>query len=122
MKIKTSEATPRQLDWLVAKLEFDAPAIHGGVVHAMHEYMPWAPSTDWNHGMPIVERECMASSCFAPLPESMHYDPANPTRKQWFFWTGKTGMVAGPTLLIAAMRCYVASKLGDEVDVPEELT
>ena len=26
----------------------------------------------------------------------------------------------GPTLLIAAMRCFVASKLGDEVDVPEE--
>jgi hypothetical protein len=28
----------------------------------------------------------------------------------------------GPTPLIAAMRCYVASKLGDEVDIPEELT
>ena len=28
----------------------------------------------------------------------------------------------GPTPLIAAMRCYVASKLGDEVDVPDELT
>lgn len=27
----------------------------------------------------------------------------------------------GPTPLIAAMRCYVASKLGDEVDIPEEL-
>ena len=27
----------------------------------------------------------------------------------------------GPTPLIAAMRRYVASKLGDEVDVPEEL-
>jgi len=27
----------------------------------------------------------------------------------------------GPTPLIAAMRCYVASKLGEEVDVPEEL-
>ena len=24
--------------------------------------------------------------------------------------------------LIAAMRCYVASKLGDEVEVPKELT
>jgi hypothetical protein len=24
--------------------------------------------------------------------------------------------------LIAAMRCYVASKLGDEVNVPKELT
>ena len=25
------------------------------------------------------------------------------------------------TPLVAAMRCYVASKLGDEVDIPEEL-
>lgn len=28
----------------------------------------------------------------------------------------------GPTRLIAAMRCFVASKLGDAVEVPEELT
>jgi mannose-1-phosphate guanylyltransferase len=28
----------------------------------------------------------------------------------------------GGTYLEAAMRCYVASKLGDEVDIPEELT
>lgn len=27
----------------------------------------------------------------------------------------------GPTPLIAAMRCFVASKLGDEVEVPDEL-
>ncbi len=27
----------------------------------------------------------------------------------------------GPTPLIAAMRCYVASKLGDEIEIPEEL-
>jgi len=27
----------------------------------------------------------------------------------------------GTTPLIAAMRCYVASKLGDEVDIPTEL-
>jgi len=27
----------------------------------------------------------------------------------------------GPTPLIAAMRCYVASKLGDEVEIPQEL-
>jgi hypothetical protein len=27
----------------------------------------------------------------------------------------------GSTPLIAAMRCYVASKLGDEVEIPEEL-
>ena len=27
----------------------------------------------------------------------------------------------GPTQLITAMRCYVASKLGDEIEIPEEL-
>lgn len=27
----------------------------------------------------------------------------------------------GPTSLIAAMRCYVATSLGDEVEIPEEL-
>lgn len=26
----------------------------------------------------------------------------------------------GPTPLIAAMRCYVASKLGEEVEIPDE--
>jgi hypothetical protein len=29
---------------------------------------------------------------------------------------------SGETPLIAAMRCYVASKLGAEVQIPEELT
>jgi hypothetical protein len=29
--------------------------------------------------------------------------------------------VIGHTPLIAAMRCYVASKLGDEVEIPEGL-
>ena len=33
----------------------------------------------------------------------------------------KTAALTGPTPLIAAMRCYVASKLGDEVNVPEDL-
>ena len=27
----------------------------------------------------------------------------------------------GPTPLVAAMRAYVASKLGDEIDVPDDL-
>lgn len=28
---------------------------------------------------------------------------------------------AGPTALVAAMRCYVENKLGKEVEVPDEL-
>jgi hypothetical protein len=40
------------------------------------------------------------------------------------YWiaTGYLVEECAPTPLIAAMRCYVASKLGDEVDVPDELT
>jgi len=34
---------------------------------------------------------------------------------------GTQAKQSGPTPLIAAMRCYVASKLGDEIKLPEEL-
>ncbi len=39
-------------------------------------------------------------------------------------WCGKHGAFAGvaPTPLVAAMRCFVASKLGEEVTLPEELS
>lgn len=33
----------------------------------------------------------------------------------------RTSELIGPTPLIAAMRCYVASKLGDNVEIPEKL-
>lgn len=33
----------------------------------------------------------------------------------------KTSKLISPTPLIAAMHCYVANKLGDEVEIPEEL-
>lgn len=33
----------------------------------------------------------------------------------------KTSELTGPTPLIAAMRCYTKSKLGDEVEAPDTL-
>ena len=33
----------------------------------------------------------------------------------------ETAPFHGPTPLIAAMRCYVASNLGEEVEIPEEV-
>jgi len=33
----------------------------------------------------------------------------------------KTSDLIGPTPLTAAMRCFVASKLGEEVNIPQEL-
>lgn len=72
-------------------------------------------STDWSQGGPIIERERIR---IVPFPPSR-------TKEGWWagfdYTTGASIGCAGPTPLIAAMRCYVASKLGDEVDVPEEL-
>jgi len=38
-------------------------------------------------------------------------------RKVTTGWTN----ASGPTPLIAAMRCFVASKVGDEVEIPDIL-
>ncbi len=69
-------------------------------------------STDWSQGGPIIEREKIRLDIDV---ESLEwYADVNQTPGCWLY--------SGPTPLIAAMRCFVASKLGDEVDVSEELT
>jgi hypothetical protein len=79
-------------------------------------YEGYTPSTDWAQGGPIIEREgvCMV---FSPKD----------ARGAWYAVMGKNRFLSpdfegsGPTPLVAAMRCYVASKLGDEVEVPDEI-
>jgi hypothetical protein len=69
----------------------------------------WQPSTDWAQGGPIIEREKIAV---------WHRGDEWPWRAQQ---SDTSHLKGGTTPLIAAMRCYVASKLGDTVDIPEEL-
>ena len=97
--MKTSELHGAALDWAVAQCEY-FPVRHG-VDDNCPEY-----STDWSQGGPIIEREKIALY--------LNGDDG---------WTGEDGWkrATGPTPLIAAMRCYVAMKMGDEVDVPVEL-
>lgn len=123
--MKTSELTGAALDWAVAKCEglnIIGPdsdwidALKGGQ-HYEKYGEPWAIpsySTDWAQGGPIIEREGITIT-------HMGEDWESPwkARKGDGHWQDKYNY--GPTPLIAAMRCYVASKLGDEVDVPEEL-
>ena len=79
-------------------------------------FVDWTynPSGDWMQGGPIIEREEFTLS-HSPY-EHVFYGRARP-------WCAeKRGVMEyGPTPLIAAMRCYVASKLGDEVEIPAEL-
>ena len=119
MKIKTSELTGAALDWAVAKCEgqFERSPHTGNGENFLRlrrgnhrKTGVLFSSTDWSQGGPIIERERIPTE-WSPL---------------WGGWAARDLRNAalsftGPTLLIAAMRCYVASKLGDEVEVPEEL-
>ena len=110
--MKTSELTDAALDWAVAKCEVGEDFI--GEIDDPHFY-----STDWAQGGPIIERECIQITPYCPSSSQ----PKNPEYWAANMWL-ETEMVDqyGPTPLIAAMRCYVASKLGDEVEIPNELT
>ena len=105
--MNTSELTGAALDWAVAKCEGKFFAEAG------EKFKPaYSPSTNWAQGGPLIEREKISTNSDY---NGAHTDP-------WVAETYSGGtQLAGPTPLIAAMRCYVASKLGETVDIPEEL-
>jgi len=129
MKIKTSELTDAALDWAVARAKgIPAEELYiqnwGSVGKSIYRrnrdedgkldgtYTTGPDmlfSRKWEAGGPIVERE---------LDMLVKQDSG-----QWLASVPnpKVAWYLGPTLLIATMRCYVASKLGDVVEVPEEL-
>ena len=119
--MKTSELTGAALDWAVAKCEYPE-LVWGssiGIHHASHQivipHLPepqcyWNPSTDWTQGGPIIEREGIGF-----FPSEREGKP------RWGARMVNTYISYGPTPLISAMRCYVASKLGDDIEIPEEL-
>lgn len=117
----TTELTGRALDWHVARAMGFSPSLVDGhrvptVQVADKDYFGqwaaviWMPSSTWHQGGPIIEQEKIG--VWPPDPEHPH-------------WTaGKAGVmqaITGHTLLIAAMRCFVASKFGEEVEVPNGL-
>ena len=116
--MRTSELTGHALNWAVAKCEgFVQPQpidwILGGY---------FTPSTDWAQGGPIIERERLwvgYSAVGQSLKLLVMADDVVQCRKSL---SPPNCSTTGPTILIAAMRCYVASKLGDAVEIPTELT
>jgi hypothetical protein len=124
MKIKTSELTGAALDWAVAKCEARNVETKNGLVNWPY-LTGYSPSTDWSHGGSIIERKKLAISPLidhtwaAYAAEGTRVASAGQNETEVFSWGFRH---TGPTPLIAAMRCFVASKLGDTVDVPEELS
>jgi len=97
--IKVSELTGNAINWAVQHAEgltgILAPVNYCG---------------RWEFGGPIIEREGISVWVF----DDVTWKAENP-------FVGVDCVYEGDTPLIAAMRCYVASKLGDTVQVPEEV-
>ena len=112
--MKTDYLTGATLVSAVAKCEAatdawrsGAPFLWDGVpcIRIYGHDVDYTPSTDWAQGGPIIEREKIATAWHIT---------------RWVAWRGVVEH-PGPTPLIAAMRCYVAAKLGDDIEIPEEL-
>lgn len=111
--MKTSELTDAALDWAVTLIEKPIACEYGvedwrgqrrqTVKNGEYVYR-WHQS--WAQGGPIIEREGISLYLYGGSEWNAHVGGKEST---------------GPTPLIAAMRCYVSSKLGDTVDIPEEL-
>ena len=116
MKIKTNELIGPALDWLVAKCE-------GQPVHWHEEdqalYCGEGPSGDCGY-TPSTEPAQAHLIIFREEIGFAKYGP-NGSWKAVIGETPRGSPFYGPTPLIAAMRCYVASKLGNVVEIPEEL-
>ena len=115
--MKTSELRGAALDWAVAKaLGYTTSDLD--LLYDIKSYDKFHPSTDWSLMGPIIERERIkliheASEVYshgAKWWATTDGDYEDPMWREF-----------GSTPLIAAARCYVASKLGDEVPVPDEL-
>ena len=109
LEIKASELKDAFLDWAVGKCEYMRHSLEsdfcGRVGYA------WDYSTNWAKGGPIIEREFI----------DVVYCPGDAAWRASMDMREKTHEQYGPTPLIAAMRCYVASKLGDTIEIPEEI-
>lgn len=126
MKHKVSELTGALLDAAVAKAANMAFTIEDHPTDPPRPFMCWVkiggddlvmflPGSRWRDGGPIIERERIVVSWagdgwFAGMSDAQGID-----------WGGDVVLrdiwSSGPTPLIAAMRAFVASKFGEEVDL-----
>ena len=139
--MKTAELIGHALDLEVAKCEGYGAHVSNLALYIVQNN--FNPSTNWEQGGPIIEREKITVIRCDDDYETDSEDFTTDTRIP--VWAAEHGGLHessdsygepcgtvyeidesacsyGPTPLIAAMRCYVASKVGDEVDIPDELT
>ena len=124
MKVKVSELTRDALNWAVAKAEEHESRCawmlekYGYIAWQNYEQAWGNPipsySMDGGSAVPIIEREGISVE-FNKVPFKSAWvayklEPSEEDEPQ-----------GGSTFLIAAMRCYCCAKLGNEIEIPQEL-
>ena len=127
-QIKTSELIGPALDWAVAMAEGHKHHVVGFprpylvyTPRGKRSLYKFQPHLNWVQGGPIIEREDIqivrGNDLYFPRGNDKgdYYEPL------WLASLKDVHNIHGPTPLIAAMRCYVASKMGDAVEIPKEI-
>jgi hypothetical protein len=117
MRHKVAELENYPLNAAVALCEGDTLDSHGHIASRFgpfpNSHFIYQPSVDWSQGSPIIEREQI----------TLHCQESTPPRMLPALWSaelphaGRVYRGQGPTKLIAAMRAYVSSRYGDEIDL-----
>jgi hypothetical protein len=126
-KVKTSELVGAALDWAVGvavgEKMFASAHLAGPCARRLcadgytRDY--YSPSTDWAQGGPLLDAHCKSFGCVQDRSGAWRafgygvgddFDPSRQMR-----------LASGHTILVAACRAIVAAKLGDTVEIPNEL-
>ena len=130
-KIQISKATGAILDLLVSRAEADGGNdgwgwfeidSEGFLFDPLNECR-YSPSTIWAQGGKVIDREIDTIRKRSKAEEASlaHPNPNFKFKAEIFGDVDGYFCGFGPTSLIAAMRCYAISKLGDTAEVPDEL-
>jgi len=116
---KTAELTGAALDWAVMQCEY--PRNSEELFFSCHDMGGFYYSGNWAMSGLIIEREKIKVSpnMGGTWSAQIRHTESHPLVSHPVLagWTN----ASGDTPLIAAMRCYVASKLGDNVEIPDGL-
>lgn len=112
--MKTSELTDVALDWAVAKCE--GKELRAWVNYRRNGNCNY--SQNWSQGGPIIQHERITLDFY---PDGCNKNGGIWCAQAWDENGNAIAEELGDTILESAMRCYVASKLGDEVEIPAEL-
>lgn len=111
--VQVKDATGSVLDWMVAKAYYPDEEINTKLGFPYLIFGRFNPSVNWAQGGPIIARKQIGIDQFKGQPCRAYIGTPARYEHAMFAQEGHP--------LVAAMRCYVSSVLGDTVEVPDEL-